>query len=256
MDLHGVHLDASCFQLGQHQDTLDHLQQLLAAAVNLGDPVALGGTERSQQAITEGVGKADDGIERCAQFMGHGGQQRALGATRPGQRLVVLFQQGKTAVAGGKIGLQQPKAGDQEGQTTKTQPDGSKERHGCRAVVDQALHPCHGDDAQRQHEGPQAQVPAAYLGHVAQTQAKGGRQEDAGAGRWLMPCGRFCQHLHQCRLAMGDPEQMPAQDPQQAIRRGPSGQCALQPRQDAEQQHAIVQRKERHGPGKMRNLPC
>ena len=63
--------------LGQVEDVVDDLQQVLGGAIDLGQAFAL---LRVARVATHQVGEADDGVHRRADLVAHVGQERALGA--------------------------------------------------------------------------------------------------------------------------------------------------------------------------------
>ena len=73
----GDDVQAASFDLGEVEDVVDEVKQVLAAAedgVEAGGVVFVDGVS-----VFENFGVAKDGVERGAQFVAHVGEERALG---------------------------------------------------------------------------------------------------------------------------------------------------------------------------------
>ncbi len=93
----------SGFDLGQVEDVIDQRQQVLAAVENVTDVAALGIGHVTDHAVFERLRKADDGVERGAQLVGHGGEKFGLHMAGVFQLDVFLFQRALEAFALGHV---------------------------------------------------------------------------------------------------------------------------------------------------------
>ena len=68
-------LQLAGLDFGNIQHIVDQGQQMAGAVLNHGHLLVLLLVQRPGQPLEHDAGKADDGVERRAQFMGHGGQK-------------------------------------------------------------------------------------------------------------------------------------------------------------------------------------
>ena len=80
------------FGLGQIEDVVDQHQQMRAAAQHIGNIFALLVVQRPGILHLQQFGKADDGIERSAEFMTDAGEKRGLCLICPHRRAACLFE--------------------------------------------------------------------------------------------------------------------------------------------------------------------
>ena len=85
-------LDAPRLDLRQVEQVVDQRQQVLAAGLNQPELLLLVGGERAGQLHQHQAGKADDGVQRRAQLVAHGGEKAVLGAAGAFELFVLLAQ--------------------------------------------------------------------------------------------------------------------------------------------------------------------
>jgi hypothetical protein len=79
-DLRQVGPDAAGFDLRHVEDVVDHVQQILAALVDVAAIFAVFiGAERTEHRRLHDLGEPDDGVERRAQLVAHIGEEFRLG---------------------------------------------------------------------------------------------------------------------------------------------------------------------------------
>ena len=106
-------LEIAGFHLGHVEDAVDHRQQMLAGIVDqLGIFLAARRIQHQRVFLNDHFGEADDGVERRAQFVAHGGEKAALGrvgllggGARQIERLFLDFAVGDVAHHGDDLGF-------------------------------------------------------------------------------------------------------------------------------------------------------